>query len=217
MSTFDSFAVAGGSNSGLQSSLQQSLGLNGVTNSLSELSQTYNNMGSKIAGITKPITDATNQSLQQNLSMGGQAATNAAKEYSAREAQAGGTGAGSGVVKAQALMGVLGQNSALKLQSANTVASLQKEGLSMQAQLAAQMAQLRQSYASTLANYVTQQNQQGIAAATAVLQNVHPTGTWATNNQGMVANDPSSQASYANYNNQMAQRSQASSFLAGIV
>lgn len=217
MGQFSAYETAGGSNTGLNSQASTILSLNGMDNSMNELRNTYGNIGTRINNITKPITDATNGVIQQNLSMGGQAANNAAKEYSAREAQAGGTGAGAGVVKAQALMSVLGQNANLKLQSANSVANIQKEGLSLSAQIAQQMAALRQNYAQTLATYVTNKNQQDIAAANAILQNVHPSGTWATMANGQVAIDPSSQASYAQYQSGMAQRGQAANFLAGII
>jgi hypothetical protein len=217
MGQFDQFAMTTNSLGGQGSNSQVAASLSpfAAANNMGELSSQYYNMGKNIAGITKPITDATNESLQQNLSMGGQAANNAGAEYAARQMQQGGSATGAGVVKAQTMMGVLGQNNQLKMQAANTVAGLQSQGLSMQAQMAQQMASLRQSYATALANYTTQSNAQAQSAAQFLLTNNKgaPSGQWTTNNFGQITSGADNYSAYQGY---LGQQSQARNFLAGI-
>jgi hypothetical protein len=103
--------------------------------------------------------NARNDAIAYNSSAGGQAANNAATEYSNRAAQSGASGLGAGVVKAQAMMPVLAQNAALKTDAADVAAKAHQEGATLAANIANTIGQLRTSYLSTLTGYATGQQQ----------------------------------------------------------
>lgn len=104
---------------------------------------------------------ARNAAIGYNTSAGTQAANNAATEYSNRAAQSGASGLGAGAVKAQAMMPVLSQNAALKIDAADVAAKTYQEGASLASQVASTIGELRQSYLTTLTGYA--QAQQGLA------------------------------------------------------
>lgn len=104
--------------------------------------------------------NARNAAIGYNTSAGTQAANNAATEYSNRAAQSGASQLGGGAVKAQAMMPVLSQNAALKIDAADTAAKAHQEGTALAAQIGATIGELRQNYLSTLTGYAT--GQQGL-------------------------------------------------------
>lgn len=104
---------------------------------------------------------ARNAAIGYNTSAGTQAANNAATEYSNRAAQSGASGLGAGAVKAQAMMPVLSQNAALKIDAADTAAKTHQQGATLAAQIASTIGELRTSYLGMLTGYA--QGQQGLA------------------------------------------------------
>lgn len=126
---------------------------------ISELTDSYG----KISSAFDPTgqVNARNNAAQFNLSAGGQAANNTAMEYANRASQQGSSALGAGVVKAQAMMPVYAQNAALKTDAADIAAKSHQEGVSLAAQIASTIGQLRASYLSTLTGYA--QGQQSLA------------------------------------------------------
>lgn len=126
---------------------------------MGELLQSYAGVGAAFDPTGQ--VQARNDAIGYNTSAGGQAANNAATEYSNRAAQSGASGLGAGVVKAQAMMPVLAQNAALKTDAADVAAKAHQEGATLASQIAGTIANLRTSYLSTLTGYA--QGQQGLA------------------------------------------------------
>jgi len=104
---------------------------------------------------------ARNNSIAQNTASGNQAANNAAREYTNRAAQSGGSSLGAGVVKAQSLLPVMSSNNQLQTQAADIAAKAHQDAASLSSQIANTIGQLRQSYLGTLADFSTKQ--QGMA------------------------------------------------------
>lgn len=127
--------------------------------SMGELLQTYSGIGA--AFDPSGQVAARNEAIGYNTSAGGQAANNAATEYSNRASQSGASQLGAGVVKAQAMMPVFARNASLKTDAADVAAKSHREAAGLAAQISSTIGQLRQSYLSTLTGYAT--GQQGLA------------------------------------------------------
>ncbi len=104
---------------------------------------------------------ARNNSIAQNTASGNQAANNAAREYTNRAAQSGGSALGAGVVKAQSLLPVMSGNNQLRTQAADIAAEAHQKAASLSSQIASTLGQLRTSYLGTLADFSAKQ--QGMA------------------------------------------------------
>lgn len=126
---------------------------------LGELLDTY----AKIPGAFDPSgqVKARNDAIAYNTTSGGQAANNAATEFSNRAAQSGASQLGAGVVKAQAMMPVLAQNAALKTDAADVAAKSHQQAATLASQIAGTIGELRQGYLATLTGYA--QGQQNFA------------------------------------------------------
>jgi len=130
---------------------------------IQELLKTYAGIGA--AFNPKDQVAARNNAASYNLSAGTQAANNAATEYTNRAAVTGGSTLGAGVVRAQALMPVLQQNAALKTEGADIAAKSHQTAISLAAQVASTIGQLRQSYLSTLTGFASDQQKLGLDAS----------------------------------------------------
>jgi hypothetical protein len=122
---------------------------------LQELLGAYNNLSSAFDPSAQ--VQARNDAIGYNTSVGGQAANNAATEYSNRASQSGGSQLGAGVVKAQAMMPVLQQNAKLKGEAADIAAKTYQDGASLASQIAGTIGSLRSSYLSALTGFATDQ------------------------------------------------------------
>ena len=122
---------------------------------LQELLGAYNYLSSAFDPSAQ--VQARNDAIGYNTAAGGQAANNAATEYSNRASQSGGSQLGAGVVKAQAMMPVLQQNAKLKGEAADIAAKTHQEGASLAAQIAGTIGSLRSSYLSALTGFATDQ------------------------------------------------------------
>lgn len=122
---------------------------------------TYGQIGANTNRIATGYNTAYNNAIGYNTSAGGQAANNAATEYSNRAAQSGASSLGAGAVKAQAMMPVYAQNAALKIGAADKAAQTYQKGMDQASGLASTIGQLRSSYLSTLVGY--SQGQQKLA------------------------------------------------------
>jgi hypothetical protein len=126
---------------------------NELMNTFNRVSQMFN---------PRPLRQAYGSLIGNTLSTGQQLANNAGGEYLNRAQQSGGSSLGAGVAQAQAYLPFLNQVSQLQTQKAKDVMGAKEAGISLQAQIAAQLANLRQSYASSLAQFQTQQRGQDI-------------------------------------------------------
>lgn len=124
---------------------------------LGELMQSY--AGVPAAFDPSGQVAARNNQIGYNTAAGGQAANNAATEFSNRAAQSGASGLGAGVVKAQAMMPVLQQNAALKTDAADVAAKAHQDAAGLAAQIASTIGNLRTSYLNTLTGFASSQQQ----------------------------------------------------------
>lgn len=122
---------------------------------LGELIQSYAGVGAAFDPSGQVQT--RNDAIGYNTSQGGQAANNAATEYSARAAQSGASQLGAGVVKAQAMLPVMQQNAALKTDAADVAAKSHQQAAGLASQIASTIGQLRTSYLNSLTGYATDQ------------------------------------------------------------
>lgn len=127
---------------------------------MGELLDTYSGIGA--AFDPSGQVAARNAAIGYNTSAGTQAANNAATEYSNRAAQSGASGLGAGAVKAQAMMPMLSQNAALKIDAADTAAKTHQQGATLAAQIAGTIGELRTSYLGMLTGYAQGQQQLGL-------------------------------------------------------
>lgn len=202
----------------------------------SELEDQYNRVPGRYASIVNPLNRQADSTIAYQTSAGNQAANSAAAEYAARTMQQGGSAAGAGVVRAQALLPIFAANQSVRSQTADKTAALKSESIKTQVNIAAQMAELRDSYSKTLANYITtrqgqalqssqfdrslaaqtanQSSQSRLEALRLSLATPGPSGSWQQNNLGEVT------SGLDTYNAQEAwktNRSNALSKLAGLI
>lgn len=126
--------------------------------SMRELTSAYAGIGTAFDPTGQ--VEARNNAIAYNTTAGSQAANNAATEYSNRAAQSGASGLGAGAVKAQAMMPVLSQNAALKIDAADTAAKSHQQGAALASQIAGTIGNLRTNYLQMLTGYA--QGQQGL-------------------------------------------------------
>ena len=118
---------------------------------LRELLDTYSGISS--AFDPSGQVQARNDAIGYNTSAGTQNANNAATEYANRASQSGASSLGAGVVKAQAMLPILAQNSALKTDAADIAAKSHKEGIALAGQISSTISSLRNSYLQSLTGY----------------------------------------------------------------
>lgn len=132
----------------------------------SELMNQYGNAGSNLFGANRAAKKIDNQKSLM-LSSGTQTANNASMDYAARIMQQGGTAAGAGAVKAQAMMPVLKGVADLEVDKQKMLMDAKKAAAARADTLASALSQSRQSYLNTLAGTYTtirgQNTQFGIA------------------------------------------------------
>lgn len=118
-----------------------------------ELQQQY--QGTNAAYDTSPY-DAASERLQSNiLTTALNAGSNAASDYSNRARQAGGSGMGAGLVKAQAQVGARATAGGMELERQRFDASQREAAATHATQIATTLGQLRDSYLKSLVSYAT--------------------------------------------------------------
>lgn len=174
---------------------------------MGELLDTYAGIGAAFDPTDQ--INARNNAISYNTSAGGQAANNAATEYSSRASQSGSSGLGAGVVKAQAMMPVLSQNATLKTQAADIAAKSHQDATSLASQIAGTISQLRTSYLSTLTGYAQGQQQLALekfkAESAAAGQNQQTQLGWAQTQADLYKAQMAQQAQQAAQATQQAQ------------
>jgi hypothetical protein len=105
---------------------------------------------------------AINDSIGYQTAAGTQAASNVASEYANRAMQSGGSTLGAGVVKAQSMLPVYAANAELRSKGADIVAQTREKAINKASEIGSALSQLRNSYLTSLAQFVQGQQQLGL-------------------------------------------------------
>lgn len=114
----------------------------------SELMKTYGQIPSLMSAA--PIRRGYNKAIDTTMGMGGQIASNAAREGIARAGQTGGQ-VNSSMLKAQAMLPVYDTTSKLQAEKAAAITEVRKNQADLSAKVATSLATMRSTYLATLA------------------------------------------------------------------
>jgi hypothetical protein len=122
----------------------------------SQLMDQYNQVASQFD--TKGYDDASEGQQSRLLTTALNAGNNAATDYANRARQAGGSGMGAGLIKAQASVGARKMAGDMELERQKFDASQRKDAAGLSAQIATTLGQLRDSYLKTIVGYATSED-----------------------------------------------------------